>query len=103
MSKASISFRYPYNGDLYTAEGPRRIRVEHANEFGYFDDCGRWLDGPLRSADPCFCRFLSSSWIVEQNLEQFYPVRPPSRSTLQGPNSVSEQELPSLGKGVRNE
>lgn len=60
-SQEDITLRYPYNGDTYTADG------KHHNKSGYFDDCGRWLEGELKVADPTFCRFLSSSWIVEQD------------------------------------
>ena len=67
-SKGLVTFRFPYSGDKYTAEGKHRIRVERGNQWGYFDDCGRWLEeGPLQAADPCFCRFLSSSWIIDQD------------------------------------
>jgi len=65
------TLRAPFTGDRYTAESPRRIRVEHDGRIGYFDDCGRWLEGELRSADPCFCRFLSSSWVIAQDPERF--------------------------------
>jgi hypothetical protein len=62
----TITLRYPFNGDVYTAEGAFRIRVEHEGEWGYFDDRGRWLEGALKIADPTFCRFLSSSFMVEE-------------------------------------
>jgi hypothetical protein len=71
MVSKTISLRYPYNGDLYTAEGKFRIRVERHGKWGYFDDCGRWLEGELKIADPTFCRFLSSSWMVEQDPEKW--------------------------------
>jgi hypothetical protein len=71
MAKKTIALRYPYTGDVYTAEGKYRIRVEKGNQWGYFDDCGRWLEGALKIADPTFCRFLSSSWIVEQDPEKW--------------------------------
>jgi hypothetical protein len=81
-----VSLRYPYTGDTYTAEGRHRIRVEHGNQWGYFDDCGRWMEGPLRTADPTFCRYLSSAWIVEDD-----PVKwgvalngPPSKAKANG-------------------
>jgi hypothetical protein len=67
MQNRTVTFRYPYNGDKYTAEGALRIRVERGDQWGYFDDQGRWLEGPLRSADPTFCRYLSSSWLVDQD------------------------------------
>jgi len=64
---ATIGLRYPYTGDMYRAEGKHRIRVERAGQqqlWGYFDGDGRWLEGPLRWADPTFCRFMSSGWIL---------------------------------------
>lgn len=68
-----MALRYPYTGDLYRAESPDRIRVEragHKEKWGYFDRNGRWLEGPLRWADPTFCRFISSGWIVAERTEQ---------------------------------
>jgi hypothetical protein len=62
-----MALRYPYTGDLYRAEGEHRIRVERKGRedlWGYFDGDGRWLEGPLRWADPTFCRFMSSGWIL---------------------------------------
>jgi hypothetical protein len=66
--KSTVSVRYPYTGDVYVAEGSQRIRVVHGQQWGYFDDCGRWLgEGSVRFADPCFCRFMSSSWLIEND------------------------------------
>ena len=67
QKKKALTFRFPYNGDSYTAESATRIRVQRGNQWGYFTDRGQWQEGPLRYADPCFCRFLSSSWMVEQD------------------------------------
>jgi hypothetical protein len=67
----SMPLRYPYTGDLYSAEGEHRIRVQRAGHdelWGYFDGDGRWLEGPLRSADPTFCRYMSSGWILAARL-----------------------------------
>jgi hypothetical protein len=63
----AMPLRYPYTGDLYSAEAEHRIRVEragHEEQWGYFDGDGRWLEGPLRCADPTFCRYMSSGWIL---------------------------------------
>jgi hypothetical protein len=57
--------RYPYTGDIYSAEGKYRIRVERDGKWGYFDDRGTWLEGELRHAEPCMCRFLSSTWVID--------------------------------------
>jgi hypothetical protein len=76
QAQASIdkmALRYPYTGDLYRAESRNRIRVEragHKEQWGYFDSDGRWLEGPLRWADPTFCRFISSGWIFAARSEQ---------------------------------
>jgi hypothetical protein len=63
--------RYPYNGDVYRAEGKYRIRVERDAKWGYFDDCGRWLEGELRHAEPMMCRFMSSSWVIGRVPERY--------------------------------
>ena len=68
-----LTLRYPYTGDSYCAESQRRIRVQRAGReelWGYFDDDGRWLEGPLRSADPTFCRYISSGWVLAAREER---------------------------------
>src|SRR5580704_2285972 len=75
MPNTLLSLRNPFTKDLYTAESAHRIRVERANSIGYFDENGCWIEGSLRSADPCFCRFLSSSWIVWQNPAKYGLIR----------------------------
>jgi hypothetical protein len=68
----TLTLRYPYTGDLYCAEGQHRIRVERAGRddlWGYFDGDGRWLEGPLRWADPPFCRYMSSGWVTAMRSE----------------------------------
>jgi hypothetical protein len=67
MEKHTVTARYPWTGDVYTAESACRVRVEHADQWGYFDDRGNWLEGPLRHADPCFCLYISTQWQVEQD------------------------------------
>jgi hypothetical protein len=71
MAAKTVCLRYPFTGDRYCAEGRDRIRVEHGERWGYFNASGRWLEGTLRAADPCFCRFLSSSWLMEQSPEEW--------------------------------
>jgi hypothetical protein len=60
----TLDLRYPYTGFRYRAEGPQRIRVDRGDLWGYFDAQGFWLEGPLKSADGPFCRYMSSNWII---------------------------------------
>jgi hypothetical protein len=60
----TLDLRYPYTGYRYRAEGPHRIRVDRGDMWGYFDAEGFWLEGPLKSADGPFCRYMSSNWII---------------------------------------
>jgi len=62
----TLDLRYPYTGYRYRAEGPQRIRVDRGDMWGYFNAEGIWLEGPLKSADGPFCRYMSSNWIIAE-------------------------------------
>jgi hypothetical protein len=69
IGRLPMALRYPYSGDLYLAERHDWIRVQRAGSddlWGYFNGDGQWLEGPLRSADPTFCRYMSSGCIVAE-------------------------------------
>ncbi|WP_076831719.1 hypothetical protein [Frankia sp. CcI49] len=57
---------------LYSIEDDGRVRVwadgvsPETEHWGLFDNCGRWLGGKLRHADPQMCRFIFARWILNQ-------------------------------------
>jgi hypothetical protein len=53
--------RHPVSLQLYRAESAERVRVEGNNGWGLFTQDGVWVEGPIRSADPTFCRWLASA------------------------------------------
>ena len=57
--------RHPFNRHRYRAEGPDRVRVETENEWGLFNGQGDWIEGPFRQADPTFCMWITSGWVLE--------------------------------------
>ena len=53
--------RHPYYPARYAALGADRVRVEtDGGEWGEFDRNARWIGGPLRHADPIYCRWVTS-------------------------------------------
>jgi hypothetical protein len=57
--------RHPFTAMTYELAGENRVRVTHGNQSGFFDRSGTWLEGDLKSADPCFCRFIASAWVMD--------------------------------------
>jgi hypothetical protein len=74
MAKRTVTARFPFNGDVYTAEGSSRIRCARGETWGYFDSSGNWLEGPLRYADPTFCRYMGTQWVVEGDPAKYLRV-----------------------------
>ena len=58
------AIRHPYTAAAYHLEAENRIRVTHGGRSGIFDHDGVWLEGEVKTADPCFCRWIASEWIV---------------------------------------
>ncbi len=57
--------RHPYYPARYAALAKDRVRVEgDSGEWGEFDRNGTWLEGPLRHADPIFCRWVTGELIA---------------------------------------
>lgn len=54
----------------YTTDRNGIVLVARSENWGRFDDSGRWLEGELRSADPQMCRFLHSCWRLESATQQ---------------------------------
>jgi hypothetical protein len=58
--------RHPVSMHLYTAQSRRRVRVDGRNAWGLFSENGEWLDGAIRSADPTFCRWVTSGFVIDE-------------------------------------
>ena len=72
------AIRHPLTMHTYTAESPERIRLEGRNGWGVFTANGEWIEGPIRWADPTFCRWVASGCAVEQGRKSAARVtRPP--------------------------
>lgn len=55
----SAGLRHPFGGALYTCLPDGRIKVEDGDKWGLFHPDGRWIEGPLREADPQFCGWVA--------------------------------------------
>jgi len=62
--------RYPYAGARYGAYDSDHVLVEQNGDWGIFDRNARWIEGPLRIADPIFTRWVTSIFIMEAVLEK---------------------------------
>jgi hypothetical protein len=60
------SIRHPMSMQTYRAESPHRVRVESHTAWGVFTENGEWLEGPIRSADPTFCRWVASGRLLQE-------------------------------------
>ena len=58
--------RHPFTALTYELAGENRVRVKDGNTSDLFDRDGVWIEGDVKSADPCFCRFIASAWIMDQ-------------------------------------
>lgn len=64
---ANLHFhRHPYAPLRFAAYDRDRVRVESDTEWGDFTRDGVWLDGPLRHADPIFCRWVTGEQICKE-------------------------------------
>jgi hypothetical protein len=75
-------YRHPSTNSntYYGAYGENRLRVKRGDQWGEFDRNGGWLEGEIRSADPTFCRWVTSEFIYNARLrdaksETFAPTR----------------------------
>jgi hypothetical protein len=60
------AIRHPYTAMTYEVVGENRVQVQDGNQTGLFDRSGRWLEGDLKSADPSFCRYVASAWVIAE-------------------------------------
>jgi hypothetical protein len=60
------AIRHPLTLHTYTAESPDRIRLEFRSGWGVFTASGEWIEGPIRSADPTFCRWVASGLVLKE-------------------------------------
>lgn len=65
------AIRHPFTAMTYELAGENRVRVRDGNRSGLFDRSGVWLEGDLKSADPCVCRFVASDWIMSERRRQW--------------------------------
>ena len=69
-SSANLKFyRHPYYTARYAALDATHVRVEtESGEWGEFTRNGVWIGGPLRHADPIYCRWVTGEIILRENL-----------------------------------
>jgi len=67
----SIPIRHPYTAMSYELVDRNRIQITDGNRTGLFDADGTWLEGDIKSADPCFCRFLASGWVMDERRREW--------------------------------
>lgn len=61
-------YRHPYAPLRFAAYDGQRVRVESETAWGEFTRDGVWLEGPLRHADPIFCRWVTGEHIFNQRI-----------------------------------
>jgi hypothetical protein len=62
-------YRHPTSGMQYAAIDKKRVRVKRGDGlWGEFDRDGIYCDGPLRSCDPAFCRWVTSELIYNEKV-----------------------------------
>lgn len=66
IDAAPVSIRHPMSMQTYRAIDPRRVRVESRSAWGLFTENGEWIEGPIRSADPTFCRWVASGCLLQE-------------------------------------
>jgi len=62
--------RHPYSSARYGAYDANHVRVEEDGKWGLFTRNAEWIDGPLRSADPIFARWVTGKFIMEAVLRR---------------------------------
>ena len=71
MKEEPVFHRHPYSGELYAAHDVNRVEVIREGKSGFFTRNGQWIEGELKSADPIYCRWVSSANIVKPRVEKF--------------------------------
>jgi hypothetical protein len=61
-------YRHPTSGMHYAAIDKNRVRIKRGDIWGEFDRNGNYINGPLRSCDPAFCRWVTSELIYNERL-----------------------------------
>jgi hypothetical protein len=67
----TTAIRHPFTAMTYELAGENRVRVTDGNRSGLFDRSGVWLEGELKIADPSFCRFIASAWVMDERRRQW--------------------------------
>ncbi len=63
--------RHPYYPGRYAAVEANLVRVEtETGEWGHFDRNANWIEGPLRHADPIFCRWVTGELIARDCMKR---------------------------------
>ncbi len=65
------AIRHPFTAMTYEVVGENCVRVLDGNKSGLFDRSGVWIEGDIKSADPCVCRFVASGWIMSERRRQW--------------------------------
>ena len=73
------AIRHPLTLHSYTAESRDRIRLESRNGWGVFTANGEWIEGPIRWADPTFCRWVASGCALQEGQKSAVEVSGASR------------------------
>ncbi len=61
--------RHPYYPGRYAAIDADQVLVQAEDgAWGRFNRNARWIEGPLRHADPIFCRWVTGEIIARENL-----------------------------------
>lgn len=67
-------YRHPYQSTtFYGAYDGTRLRVTRGDLWGEFDRNGSYLAGPLRYADPCFCRWVTGEHLYNERIKALNP------------------------------
>jgi hypothetical protein len=70
VPRSNLKFcRHPYYGGRYAAIDANLVLVETEDgDWGRFDRNAKWIYGPLRHADPIFCRWVTGEIIASNHL-----------------------------------
>jgi hypothetical protein len=62
-------YRHPTSGVQYAAIDRNRVRIKRADGlWGEFDRNGVYFEGPLRTCDPAFCRWVTGELIYNERV-----------------------------------
>jgi len=61
-------YRHPSSGAYYGAYSGNHVHVKRGNLWGEFDRNGNYIEGGIRYADPCFCRWVTGEHIYNQRI-----------------------------------